>query len=168
MEKTGIGKNTGIIGKINDLKEAKYYTIMFDFIPDVSRTEQMSQTLEKLTVDDLDIEQCRVANFIIMGPLLPAFIKEFVFIYKLLSAILACARIAERNELTEFVPCLAHSLNLVEVAEALEGVEQTSHAPEAKYEAGHLSTDMKNFKFNLTLTIWVHIFREVNRVNIEI
>lgn len=143
------------------------------------------------------------------------------------------ARIAERNELAEFVPCLAHSLNLVgvhsastcqeainlfgliqkvycffvgsttrwdimkkyvktslkgssqtrwsakhvavnallnnlpEIAEALEEVKQTSRAPEAKYEVGHLLTAIKDFKFILNLTIWANILREINRVNIE-
>ncbi|XP_071051410.1 uncharacterized protein [Onthophagus taurus] len=144
------------------------------------------------------------------------------------------ARIAERNELAKFVPCLAHSLNLVgvhsasscqeainlfgliqkvdcfsvgsatrwdimkkwvktnlkgssqtrwpakhvgvnallnnfpEIAEALEEVKQTSHAPKAKYEACHLLTAIKDFKFIVNLTIWANILREINRVNIEI
>ncbi|CAH1112080.1 unnamed protein product [Psylliodes chrysocephalus] len=59
--------------------------------------------------------------------------------------------------------------NLPEVAESLKELKQTSHAPEANYEAGSsfLNT-IKNFKFILNLTIWANILREINRVNIEI
>lgn len=58
--------------------------------------------------------------------------------------------------------------NLPEIAEALEEIKQTSRAPEAKFEAGHLLTAIKDFKFILNLTIWANILREINRVNIEI
>lgn len=43
--------------------------------------------------------------------------------------------------------------NLPEIAEALEEVKQTSHAREANYEAGHLLSAIKDFKFILNLTI---------------
>ncbi|GBP73789.1 hypothetical protein EVAR_42961_1 [Eumeta japonica] len=72
------------------------------------------------------------------------------------------ARIAERNELAEFVLSLAHSLNLVEIAEALKEVKQTSRAPEAKCEAGRLLTAIKDFIFILNLTIWANILCEIN------
>ncbi|CAH1098813.1 unnamed protein product [Psylliodes chrysocephalus] len=52
--------------------------------------------------------------------------------------------------------------NLPEVVESLEELKQTSHAPEAKYEA------IRNFKFIFNLTIWANILSEINRVNIEI
>ncbi|GBP53239.1 hypothetical protein EVAR_88123_1 [Eumeta japonica] len=55
-----------------------------------------------------------------------------------------------------------------EIAEALKEVKQTSRAPEAKCEAGHLLPAIKDFKFILNLTIWANILREINRVNIEI
>ncbi|GBP70985.1 hypothetical protein EVAR_54419_1 [Eumeta japonica] len=113
------------------------------------------QILEKIAVDDLDIGQCRGQSYD-NG-------SNMASIHKGVQA-----RIAERNELAEFVPCLAHSLNLVEIAKALEEVKQTSRAPEAKYEAGHLLSAIKDFKFILNLTIWANILREINRVNIEI
>ncbi|CAH0551080.1 unnamed protein product [Brassicogethes aeneus] len=113
---------------------------MFDCTPDVSHTEQMSQViryvkrtgdvceikesfidfieiagktgedicqqiLEKLGVDDLDIGQCRGQSYD-NG-------SNMAGIHKGVEA-----RIAERNELAEFVPCLAHSLNLVGVHSA--------------------------------------------------
>ncbi|CAH1105595.1 unnamed protein product [Psylliodes chrysocephalus] len=58
--------------------------------------------------------------------------------------------------------------NLPEVVESLEEFKQTSHAPEAKYEAGSLLNAIKNFKFKLNLTILANILREINRVNTEI
>ncbi|CAG9575522.1 unnamed protein product [Danaus chrysippus] len=66
--------------------------------------------------------------------------------------------------------CTVNALlnNLPEIAEALEEIKQTSRAPEAKFEAGHLLTAIKDFKFILNLTIWANILREINRMNIEI
>lgn len=241
---------------LNDIKEAKYYTIMFDCTPDVSHKEQMSQVIryikktgdvceikesfidfievagktgeyicqqiiEKLTVDGLDIKQCRGQSYDNGANMAGTYNG-------------VQARIAAINDLAEFVPCLAHSLNLVgvhsasscpeainlfgliqkvfcffvgsttrwdimkkyvktnlkgssqtrwsakhvavkallnnfpEVVTSLEEIKETSHAPEVKYEAGHLLNSMKKFKFILSLTIWANILREINRVNIEI
>nr|CAI5851170.1 unnamed protein product [Callosobruchus analis] len=127
-------------GILNDIKEAKYYTIMFDCTPDVSHTEQMSQViryvkrngdvceikesfidfievvgktgqdicqqiLEKLAVDDLDIGQCHGQS--------DDNGSNMASIHKGVQA-----RIAEKNELAEFLPCLADSLNLVGVHSA--------------------------------------------------
>ena len=131
---------------LNDIKEAKYYTIMFDCTPDVSHTEQMSQVIryvkkcgdvceikesfidfievagktgeytsqrivEKIKLDGVDIGQCRGQSYD-NG-------SNMAGTYKGVQA-----RIKEMNELAEFVPCLAHSLNLV-------GVHSASSCPEA-------------------------------------
>lgn len=129
---------------LNDIKEAKYYTIMFDCTPHVSHSEQISQVIryvkkcgdmceiketfmdfieisgktgeyisqrivEQLTLDGLDIGQC--GQFYDNG-------SNMASNYNGVQA-----RIAEMNHLAEFVPCLAHSLNLV-------GVHFASSCPE--------------------------------------
>nr|CAI5843044.1 unnamed protein product [Callosobruchus analis] len=63
------------------------------------------QILEKLAVDDIDIGQCRGQSYD-NGSNMASIHKEVQ------------AWIAEKNELAEFVPCLAHSLNLVGVHSA--------------------------------------------------
>nr|XP_022921133.1 uncharacterized protein LOC111429458 [Onthophagus taurus] len=186
-------------GDVCEIKES-----FIDFIEIAGKTGEdiCQQILEKLSVDDLDIGQCRGQSYH-NG-------SNMAGIHKGVQA-----RIAERNELAEFVPCVAHALNLgdvhsasscqeainlfgliqkvycffvgsttrwdimkkyvktnlkgsnqtrwlvkhvavnalldnlPEIAEALEEVKQTAHAPETKYEAAN-------------------IIHEINRVNIEI
>lgn len=133
---------------LKDIKEAKYYTIMLDCTPDdldVSHTEQISeviryvkkssnvceikesfidfieiggktieyivqQIVEKLTLSGLDIGQCRGLSYDNSSNMSPT--------YKGVHA-----KIKEMSELVEFVPCLAHSLNLV-------GMNAVSSCPE--------------------------------------
>lgn len=164
---------------LNDIKEAKYYTIMFDCTPDVSHTEQMSQVIryvkqcgdvceikesfidflevggktgeyisqrimEKLTLDGLDIGHCRGQSYD-NG-------SNMASTYKGVQA-----RITEVNRLAEFVPCLAHSLNLV-------GVHSASSCPEAVSLFGIVQ---KVFVFFVSSTTRWDIMKKCTKTNLK-
>ncbi|XP_064423027.1 zinc finger MYM-type protein 1-like [Latimeria chalumnae] len=122
---------------ISRIKQAKYFSIVFDCTPDVSHKEQMCQILRYIRIVD---NECSVEESFIdfintsekMGSGLAAEIEN-----KLCNDgldIADCrgqgydngtnmagkyrgvqARLAQVNELARFVPCAAHSLNLVGV-----------------------------------------------------
>ncbi|XP_054276760.1 52 kDa repressor of the inhibitor of the protein kinase-like [Macrosteles quadrilineatus] len=122
---------------LQDIKNAKYFSIMFDCTPDTARLEQMSQIiryvkivdgecvieesfvdfiishqntgrglseeiLDKLMNDGLDIQNCRGQGFDNGANMAGKY--EGVQ-----------AHICQLNDLAKFIPCSAHSLNLVGV-----------------------------------------------------
>lgn len=122
---------------INQIKEAKYFSTMFDCTPDVSRIEQMSQIirfvkisngkceiieyfidfmelaeksgsglaneiLNKILSDGLDIANCRGPGYDIAANMAGK--------YKGVQA-----HVNRINNFAQFVPCAAHSLNLIGV-----------------------------------------------------
>lgn len=129
-----LGKSTREKG-LNRIKESKYYSIMFDCTPDVSHKEQMSQVLryvyisngtvsieetfidfieshektgeglaleitEKIKKDDLKLSNCRGQSYDNAANMSGK--------YKGVKT-----RILQINNLAMYVPCNAHSLNLV-------------------------------------------------------
>jgi len=129
-----LGKSTREKG-LNRIKEPKYYSIMFDYTPDVSHKEQMSQVLryvyisngtvsieetfidfieshektgevlaleitEKLKNDGLKLSNCRGQSYDNASNMSGK--------YKGVKT-----RILQINNLAMYVPCNAHSLNLV-------------------------------------------------------
>jgi hypothetical protein len=129
-----LGKSTREKG-LNRIKESKYYSIMFDCTPDVSHKEQMSQVLryvyisngtvsieetfidfieshektgeglaleitEKLKKDDLKVSNCRGQSYDNAANMSGKYIG-------------VKTRILQINNLAMYVPCNAHSFNLV-------------------------------------------------------
>ncbi|GBM43625.1 hypothetical protein AVEN_225152-1 [Araneus ventricosus] len=122
---------------MEEVKEAKYYAVMFDCTPDVSHLEQMSQVLryvrvvgnvpefterfidfftvsdktgvalsdeilKKIEQEGLDIKNCRGQSY-----------DNGTNMAGKYQGVQAC--ISESNPLAKFVPCAAHTLNLVGV-----------------------------------------------------
>ncbi|KAF0703446.1 Uncharacterized protein FWK35_00032722, partial [Aphis craccivora] len=102
---------------LSKIKEAKYYSILFDCTPDIGHQEQMTQfvrvynktgesliedILDSLSKDDLRIPDCRGQLFD-NGSNMSGKLKGVQ------------ARIIEMNKHTRFIPCSAHSLNLIGV-----------------------------------------------------
>ncbi|GBN34922.1 Zinc finger MYM-type protein 1 [Araneus ventricosus] len=122
---------------MEEVKEAKYYAVMFDCTPDVSHLEQMSQVLryvrvvenfpeiterfidfftvsdktgialseeilKKIEQEGLDIKNCRGQSYDNGANMAGKYQG-------------VQARISESNPLAKFVPCAAHTLNLVGV-----------------------------------------------------
>lgn len=131
---------------VKDINNAKYYSLIFDCTPDISHNEQMTEILryvkpnsseveesfldfftvsnktgegltqeilEKVEKDGLDINNCRGQSYD-NGANMAGKYKGVQ------------ARILEKNELAYFVPCVAHSLNLVGVHAADASVEAQS------------------------------------------
>ncbi|KAL4098653.1 hypothetical protein QTP88_023213 [Uroleucon formosanum] len=91
---------------INQIKSAKYFTIMFDCTPDVSKREQMSQVIRYVHISNgqaYDNEANMAGK------------------YKGVQA-----KIMEKNSLTTFIPCFAHSLNLAGVNAASSNVQMNN------------------------------------------
>ncbi|XP_063810584.1 zinc finger MYM-type protein 1-like [Pseudophryne corroboree] len=138
---------------LNEIKEARYFALMFDCTPDVSKLEQMTEViryvkvsengpeivesfidffvvsdktglglseeiLKKVQNDGLDMKFCRGQSYDNGA--------NMAGVYKGVQA-----RILQENELAYFVPCAAHSLNLV-------GVHAADISPEAQTFFGTL------------------------------
>lgn len=132
---------------VNDIKERKYFSILFDSTPDSSRQDQISQVIrtveckemgcrvvesfidfitttnktglglskviqEKLEMDGLDLMDCRGQGY-----------DNGANMAGIYSGVQA--RILEINDKAKFLPCAAHSLNLV-------GVNAAEIVPPAK------------------------------------
>lgn len=136
---------------VNDIKERKYFSILFDSTPDSSRQDQISQVIrtveckemgcrvvesfidfitttnktglglskviqEKLEMDGLDLMDCRGQGY-----------DNGANMAGIYSGVQA--RILEINDKAKFLPCAAHSLNLV-------GVNAAEKVPPAKLILG--------------------------------
>lgn len=127
------GKVRGEI--LKEVIEAKYFSLIFDCTPDISRNEQMTQIIRYVTVDEKGpkINECFIDFFIVKDKTGLGLMDEILQklesdglninncrgqsydnganmagIYKGVQS-----RILNKNELAYFVPCAAHSLNLV-------------------------------------------------------
>lgn len=131
---------------IEDILNAKYFSLIFECTPDISHNEQITEIvryvklnssvveerfldfftvtnktgegltrdiLQKVESDGLDIKNCRGQSYD-NGANMAGKYKGVQ------------ARILESNELAYFVPCVAHSLNLVGVHAAETSVEALS------------------------------------------
>lgn len=165
---------------LSEIVAARYFTVMFDCTPDVSHREQMSQViryvkisgsgdceikerfidfievhgktgeyiagqiLNKLHADGLDINNCRGQSYD-NG-------SNMAGVYKGVQS-----RIQEKNKLAVFVPCLAHSLNLVGV-----------HASSACTEASHVFGIVQRiFCFFVSSTMRWEIMKKHTKSNLK-
>ncbi|XP_045025191.1 zinc finger MYM-type protein 1-like [Daphnia magna] len=122
---------------VKELKQAKYYSIIIDSTPDVSRVDQLTLSFRYVLENGNPVE--RFVGFIPMSGHSGAAMKDLVMetLEKLQISIEDCrgqsydiasnmsgiynglqALIKERNGLAEYVPCGCHSLNLVGVCAA--------------------------------------------------
>ncbi|XP_065668021.1 uncharacterized protein LOC136088264 [Hydra vulgaris] len=100
---------------LSKIKKAKYYSIILDCTPDVSRKEQMSIILRSVTCTpgDLNILDCRGQSYD-NGANMKVKVKGVQ------------ARFLEMNPKVLYVPCANHSLNLVVVDGALSSISAIS------------------------------------------
>lgn len=121
---------------LNDVLQAKYYTIMFDCTPDVSHTEQMSQVIRYVTKNNQDeyevkesfidfLEVCGKTGEYLTDTIISKLKKDGLEIKNCrgqsydngsnMSGVYkgVQARFQETNPRAVYVPCIAHSLNLV-------------------------------------------------------
>ncbi|KAL4153192.1 hypothetical protein QTP88_001025 [Uroleucon formosanum] len=133
---------------INQIKSAKYFTIMFDCTPDVSKREQMSQVIRYVHISNGKV--CIEESFLgfilshektgkgLASEILTQLSDDDLNIqnckgqaydnganmagkYKGVQA-----KIMEKNSLATFVPCSAHSLNLAGVNAASSNVQMNN------------------------------------------
>lgn len=139
---------------LSDTKEAKYFSVMFDCTPDVSHLEQMSQVIRYVKLSENGPEICEsFIDFLTVGEKTGLALSELI-VNKIESSGLdfkncrgqsydngsnmagkykgVQARLKEENDLAYFVPCSAHSLNLV-------GVNAASVSHEAETYFGTLN-----------------------------
>ncbi|KAL4091733.1 hypothetical protein QTP88_026380 [Uroleucon formosanum] len=198
--------------------EVKYYSILFNFTPDIAHQEQMVQViryviqnnqneceiiesffkfvrvynktgesltediLDCLTKDNLRISDCRGQSFD-SGSNMSGKIKGVQ------------ARIIEMNKLARFIPCSAHSLNLIGVIvqkvylnttrwlakhraikslntqlvmvfKSFEVLKQEKLSEETKFDADNLIRSLKSFSFICMLMVWEKILSAIDRINI--
>lgn len=121
---------------LNDVLQAKYYTIMFDCTPDVSHTEQISQVIRYVTKNNQDeyevkesfidfLEVCGKTGEYLTDTIISKLKKDGLEIKNCcgqsydngsnMSGVYkgVQARFQETNPRAVYVPCIAHSLNLV-------------------------------------------------------
>ncbi|KAL4119494.1 hypothetical protein QTP88_012301 [Uroleucon formosanum] len=203
---------------LSKIIEVKYYSILFDCTPDIAHQEQMVQViryviqnnqneceiiesflkfvrvynktgesltediLDCLTKDNLRISDCRGQSFD-SGSNMSGKIKGVQ------------ARIIEMNKLARFIPCSAHSLNLIGVIvqkvylnttrwsakhraikslntqrvmvfKSFEVLKQEKLSEETKFDADNLIRSLKSFSFICMLMVWEKILSAIDRINI--